>query len=102
MVMNKFIKNKTTKGEESRSKIPKVVQHLVLPLGKVIQVLTQSQDVVALPARCRVDPPSLHAAAETADGSTLVGQVDGSLHDAWEETKREVPSAVSPISVKHC
>ena len=59
-------------------------QDLVPPLSKIIQVLPKSQDIVPLPARCRIDPPSLHAAAEAADGGTLVRQVRRRLHDAWD------------------
>ena len=76
------------KQTKSMSNIPQVVQDHILPLSKVIQVLTKSQDIVSLPASSCIDPPSFHATAETADGGTLIGQVHGSFHDAWDKRQK--------------
>ena len=63
-------------------------------LGQVIQVLSESEDIVALPAGGGVESASLESGAETADGGTVVSQ----SHRLLEDTCR--PGTVSWMSYK--
>lgn len=63
-------------------------------LGKVIQVLAESQDIVAIPAGTGVESASLESGAETADGGALLSQSHCLLEDTWR------PVTVSWLSYK--
>ena len=68
------------------------------PLGQVIEVLSQGQDIVAFPTCTCVDASSLHATTETADGRTLVRQVLSCFKDTYNTDDRFQSSLFNSFS----